>query len=192
MKRFKRLTFFAVMLVAGWHTLATFVYVSDAKFNPAFLNRYVGAYMLPWFHQDWKLFAPEPPMMDLYMYYKVQFEDGSWSEWKNPARPLITEFQKNRFGTAGQRYAYQDILIRQLWDDCEKYENHEDYPEVLKTTWTNENVIKYYKKWAKQDYPNRKIVSLRFATLNLHFNELKNRNTQKKIELKCLFPIVDV
>ena len=32
------------------------------------------------------------------MYYKVQFEDKTWSDWRDPARPLIAKHQANRFG----------------------------------------------------------------------------------------------
>ena len=180
------------MLLFVWHILATFTYVTEAKYSTPRLSQYVGAYMLPWFRQTWKLFAPEPPMMDLYMYYKVQFEDGTWSEWENPARPLIKEFQKNRFGTAGRRYAYDDITNRKLWYDKDKYKNHKDFPAILKTTWANKNAVKYYKNWAKKDYPNRKIKAIRFATLNLYFNKMEKRFEKKTLELECLFPVVDV
>ena len=147
---------------------------------------------MPWFHQDWKLFAPEPPMMDLYMYYKVQFEDSTWSEWQDPARPLIAKHQRNRFGIDDRRYALHDISLRLLYDDKIKYQNHEDHPEILKKTWANKNTVKYFKQWAGVNYPDQDIIALRFATVNVLFNPMKDKYKPRKIEIDNMYPVVYV
>ncbi len=192
MKIYKRFILLGIFSVFCWHLFATLVYVSDARFTPKFFNRYVGAYILPWFHQDWKLFAPEPPMMDLYMYYKVQFEDSTWSEWQDPARPLIAKHQRNRFGIDDRRYALHDISLRLLYDDKIKYQNHEDHPEILKTTWANKNTVKYFKQWAGVNYPDQDIIALRFATVNVLFNPMKDKYKPRKIEIDNMYPVVYV
>ncbi len=192
LKVYKRFILLTVLTVFFWHLFATIVYVTEARFTPAIFNRYVGAYMLPWFHQDWKLFAPEPPMKDLYMYYKVQFEDKTWSDWRDPARPLIAKHQANRFGIDGHRYVIHDMSLRLLYEDKVKYESHEDYPEILKTTWANKNAVQYFQQWSEIDYPNQNIIALRFATVNVLFNPMKDRYLARKIELDNLYPIVDI
>lgn len=188
MNQFKQASFIVVILIAFWHCIATVIYVSGGVFTSDNVNKVVGKYMLPWFQQDWKLFAPEPPMFDLYLYYKVQFEDGSWSDWSDPGRELIFEYQQNRFSTAGRRYAIQDILFRHLWDDVDRLRSHQNFPEVLRSTHTYESTVKYYEKWAESQYRDQEIKALRFAMVNVHFNNLDDRFEKKRVVVHCLFP----
>lgn len=37
--------------------------------------------MVPWFHQGWKLFAPDVPKYQVYLRYRVP-QNGSWGAWQ--------------------------------------------------------------------------------------------------------------
>ena len=70
--------------------------------------------MIPVFHQNWRMFAPEPPLWNIEFEYKVQMKDGTWSNWNNPKRYLIKKHQNTRFLYYGKEYTLYLNLAKNL------------------------------------------------------------------------------
>jgi hypothetical protein len=70
---------FAIAVV---HTLLLACYTMPGRFVPERLRVVAQGYARPLFHQQWRLFAPDPPLCDCTV--QVQVGDG---DWRSLARP---------------------------------------------------------------------------------------------------------
>jgi hypothetical protein len=71
------------LFVLVMHFTLTLVYsIPDVKF-PESLKQASNNYMVPWFHQGWKLFAPDVPNYQVFLRYKVP-KEGKWGSWQEP------------------------------------------------------------------------------------------------------------
>lgn len=61
----------------------------------------VVAYMEPYFHQRWTLFAPDPPLANRWVDYQCEV-DGVSHAWVNRTRPLLDAHARSRFGPANR------------------------------------------------------------------------------------------
>ncbi len=67
-----------------WHMLATVVYTTHWPAQGA-LAQWSYQYMVPLFHQNWALFAPNIPEYDAQLIYRTSNNDtqAAWSEWRD-------------------------------------------------------------------------------------------------------------
>jgi hypothetical protein len=60
-------------------------------------------YIVPWFYQNYLMFAPDPTDHINTFIYRVETQDG-WSQWKNPVFPHQQDHWANRLGTGSDWY----------------------------------------------------------------------------------------
>ncbi len=124
----------------GW----TYFYTAPPEFNCEKLQHVSNHYMQPFFHQNWALFAPDPPDRNI----TVEVRVDSSSTWRNITRELLNDHNKWRvtyhgriamaFGNAAL-YATSDPgqsdLLRQ---HCRNYLRLDDEQSIqikLTETW---------------------------------------------------------
>lgn len=66
-------TFFVLFI----HFLFTSIYVFQEPRIPGILRGMSNSYVIPFFHQNWKLFAPEMADYDVHLYVRAR-ENGTW------------------------------------------------------------------------------------------------------------------
>lgn len=98
-----------VLVCLGIHLLCTVLY--NAPLNP--LTKHyqplVERYMEPYFMQKWLLFAPEPAVSDLKLWYRVKY-NNTWNHWVDPAEPVLKRHQHNRITSSAKLlYVYGNI-----------------------------------------------------------------------------------
>lgn len=83
-KLWVRLVAFVAVLFAGWHILASFLWIAPFSANAREIvpGNALSSYMLPMFGQSWSVFAPEPVNGDFHFNVRAVLEDdaGSRSE----------------------------------------------------------------------------------------------------------------
>lgn len=83
----------------------------NAPVNPvsATYQNYVAAYMGPLFNQRWLLFAPDPAISDLKLWYRLK-ANNKWHSWLDPIEPILNKHQRLRFTyNAKLLYVYGNI-----------------------------------------------------------------------------------
>jgi len=92
------------------------IYQSNGKYTPFYLNKIVGKYMLSFFHQDWKLFAPDPPTCHIRLSYQL-FNNNNWSDWQYFGEPILQRHLRNKFSSANLEYRLHQQLARNMVSD---------------------------------------------------------------------------
>jgi hypothetical protein len=73
-----------VLVIAAWHLTATLVYTAQWPAQGV-LAQSAYRYMVPHFHQNWSLFAPNIPEYDAQLMYRVSNNDSLmlWTPWQD-------------------------------------------------------------------------------------------------------------
>lgn len=74
--------FTAAVVVIIHHFACTLVYSTPDLNWPRTARDYAERYSVPFFHQGWKLFAPDVPNLHYAVFYRFS-EDGQWSVWED-------------------------------------------------------------------------------------------------------------
>lgn len=105
-----RLIVAAVGLVVFQHLLMTVLYLLPANVAKRSLGEKVQAYMEPLFYQNWHLFSPDPGISSTHMVVRCQNEDGQWTSWLEPNKPLQDRIDRNRVSSFTKLiYVYRGI-----------------------------------------------------------------------------------
>lgn len=99
----------------------TVIYVSPKHNFPGWANQVSQAYMAPVFHQAWELFAPNPPLQEKAMQFRVH-SDGSWSDWMEPGVELLRQHDSWRLSNANIAYRMHQNAAYRLWRDLYRME----------------------------------------------------------------------
>jgi len=100
------------------HFVFTGIYVLPPKYFPKWIHQVVTGYMTPVFHQAWHLFAPDPPLKEKSLQYKVKGQEG-WSGWIDPTSELLLAHDRWRLGNANIRYRMHQNAAYRLWAEHE-------------------------------------------------------------------------
>ncbi len=84
------------------------IYFTQGKYTPKFLNPWVFGYVRTFFHQDWKLFAPDPPKCHIALWIK---EGNTW-QWAG--KELLEKHHAYRVTAHGIAYRAYQALARDL------------------------------------------------------------------------------
>lgn len=66
----------------AFHVCCTLIYSVPELPVPETARALTSRYMVPWFHQGWKLFAPDVPNDQYLLEYRIP-QSVVWSEWRN-------------------------------------------------------------------------------------------------------------
>lgn len=92
----KVITFFVLFFLVFHFTLTL---LFNSPYKVPFLNKY----MIPLFDQNWRFFAPDPPMESRTLFFRYRKnEPDSWSTWINPGKSSQAKFDYNRFSYHGK------------------------------------------------------------------------------------------
>ncbi|MCI5058096.1 MAG: DUF5819 family protein [Flavobacteriales bacterium] len=110
----KRIFVILLLALGLWHVFATIIYNIKPGKMPLVLSGLVSDYMTPFFHQNWMLFAPEPPTYDFFLFSRFKTKSGNWTEWRDFASEYRFEHYNNRFSNAGKFYTRHEHHARNL------------------------------------------------------------------------------
>ncbi|HEU4717766.1 MAG TPA: DUF5819 family protein [Bacteroidia bacterium] len=110
----KRILFLGGALIFLLHFFFTAAYSFPGLAGNRFLQRVTGHYMFPLFNQDWKIFAPDPPVFSKKLFYRAAFSDGTSSGWTDPGAELLEKHYRNRFGNCRDRFAIYEAMGREM------------------------------------------------------------------------------
>lgn len=85
----------AVVLVA--HFLATVVFLMPLSIVGVRFGSAAHRYIVPVFQQRWSLFAPDPPLQNVFLHFQCKQSDGAVSPWFDRASVLQEEHASYRF-----------------------------------------------------------------------------------------------
>lgn len=101
-------------VLVGLHFLMTVIYVSPKHNFPGWANQVSQAYMAPVFHQAWELFAPNPPLQEKAMQFRI-YSDGEWTDWMDPGVELLRQHDSWRLSNANIAYRMHQNAAYRLW-----------------------------------------------------------------------------
>ncbi len=138
------------------------------KFGDSPLVSVAGKYSFPLFNQDWKMFAPEPPMKNIKMLYSCTFHDSIKSEWTDPGKETLEKFQSIRFWNYGKQYNIYESLYRNYigtkrGDPWQSMTNH------------------YLIDMAKKEFPNKKISRINFSFGEKNISGIGQKDTSSTL-----------
>jgi hypothetical protein len=84
-----------------FHFAMTFLYVAPRNLVSARADKVIGSYMLPYFDQDWKLFAPDPVKTDPHILVRAKVGDVGHQDrvtpWLDITSPELTRVRGHWF-----------------------------------------------------------------------------------------------
>ena len=183
------------------HFTLILIFCFSQFFNP----RVVGVatkYVFPLFNQNWRMFAPEPPLSSYKIYYRCRFETDRFSEWINPGKELLLQHQQNRFWNYGKQFNIYESIHRELKyiDTRVSYELDSArcyLPERISRR--NQLIIasgqyklakKYFTEQSACVFPGRKIKQIDFMYVSATLSGINHKAGEKIYEV-ITFPIID-
>lgn len=85
----------ATLLIA--HFLATLVFLMPLSIMGVHYGAPARSYIVPLFQQRWSLFAPDPPLRNVFLHFQCEQPDGSISPWMDRASVLQRKHASYRF-----------------------------------------------------------------------------------------------
>ncbi|MBV1858158.1 MAG: hypothetical protein KUG77_07070 [Nannocystaceae bacterium] len=79
------------------HFVATCVFLMPLSILGVHFGSTVNRYMVPLFQQRWSLFAPDPPLRNVFLHFQCEQENGEMSPWLDRASVLKQEHALYRF-----------------------------------------------------------------------------------------------
>ena len=125
-KRIRTALSAGAILVFAVHFLLTGVYLSPPDWELGKLRSASRLYIGPFFHQNFQVFAPEPPLARQRFLYRVQFDSGDWSSWVDPGLPILERHHGNRFAAHGKEFNVYESMAHNLRALYERYDRDLD------------------------------------------------------------------
>lgn len=127
--------FFTALFLTVFHWSMTLLHVGPPIPINQKIYDFKNAYINPVLSQNWRLFAPDPSMVSLFMGYQCQLADQKWSELRIPQEKLLLEHYKYRFSYHGKLLSIPNYLARELNNERVKiYENLKCFENENKKT----------------------------------------------------------
>jgi hypothetical protein len=164
----KWLTYSIVCLFCGHFFILT-IFQFSTVYLPVRLHYWTDHYVSPWFFQNWKVFAPDPPTLRRLFVYRT-LGSGTWSAWQNPAFPYLQEHWSNRFSSASEMHD----MIEALGDNLAFTAARTDISTLdnMHGKWEELPAHKSAKTFVLQEHPE--LDSLQFAVLIEHHRLIEN------------------
>lgn len=146
MENFKKLTFFFFAFLLLLHLSFTFIYNFDKVTANPKVRFVVFKYMFPFFNQNNKIFAPDPPFCKQQLLIKYKQTNGAWGSYQNPQTEMLARHVSNRLSPIGTQIKHYDYILRHVYD-AHIYADY--YLNNSKDTISNKDSLKllYLKKY---------------------------------------------
>ncbi len=193
------LTALALFFLLG-HFAATIVYTSPRGTFPKSLHQRADQYMIPLFHQNWNLFAPEPPKVSRALFFRCETAEG-WSEWINPATTFMEGHYSYRVSYHGKLLQANTNLLHYLMVDYYRYyllaeekqeteqEKEEFIFEAMEKSKQYKAIIHYLQQYLAWKMPEQEWQSIEFYCEVTIPPPYKERTTASPELQRIKFPI---
>jgi hypothetical protein len=183
------------------HFTLILVFCFQQHFSNSLLLKVSKKYVFPVFNQNWKMFAPEPPLSTRNLYYKCSFTDGSYSGWINPGTALLKKHQSNRFWNYGSLFIAYGGIHRELKyaNDNLKYllEKENIKPDSMLTAQRKEMIqtpqykmaVSYFTNQAIQHFGDKQIDKIDFMYVASTLPSISNKTGNRTFEA-LIFPTI--
>jgi len=104
-----------IILGFALHFFSVLGYQFGNEVLPKKLNTIIDRYSVPWFYQNYYMFAPDPTYHINSFVFRVETEDG-WTDWQEPGLDQLRQHWQNRFGNASDLYDMFYGLSNALYD----------------------------------------------------------------------------
>ena len=104
--------FFLLLMLL--HFAITLVYNFRDTESETVLTRFAKAYTEPLFTQNFKIFAPDVPMVKYKLFVRYQNKNKVWTPWQNRGATLLEQHQRYRFSSTGYEYLMHKNAINEL------------------------------------------------------------------------------
>ena len=116
METFRKVIFAVFTFSLLLHLSFTFIYnFENVTTNPT-VRFVVFKYMFPFFNQNNKIFAPEPPFCKQQLLVKYKKINGDWGAFQNPQKEMLARHVSNRLSPIGMQIKHYDYILRHVYD----------------------------------------------------------------------------
>jgi hypothetical protein len=116
MQYFKKIIFVVFAFLLLLHLSFTFIYNFDKVTTHPTIRFVVFKYMFPFFNQNNKIFAPDPPFCKQQLLVKYKKKNGDWGAFQNPQTEMLARHVSNRLSPIGTQIKHYDYILRNVYD----------------------------------------------------------------------------
>lgn len=116
MEHFKKVIFVFFGFLLLLHLSFTFIYNFDKVTTNPSIRFVVFKYMFPFFNQNNKIFAPDPPFCKQQLLVKYKKKNDNWGPYQNPQTEMLARYVKNRLSPIGTQIKHYDYILRHVYD----------------------------------------------------------------------------
>ena len=116
MENFRRVIFLFFAFLLLLHLSFTFIYNFDKVTTNPTIRFVVFKYMFPFFNQNNKIFAPDPPLSKQQLLIKYKKKNGNWGAFQNPQTEMLARHVSNRLSPIGTQIKHYDYILRHVYD----------------------------------------------------------------------------
>lgn len=116
MENYKKIIFAFFAFCFSCHLCFTFIYNFDKVTDNPTVRFVVFKYMFPFFNQNNKIFAPDPPFCKQQLLIKYKSNTGHWTKLQNPQTDMLQQHVHNRLSPIGTQIKHYDYVLRHLYD----------------------------------------------------------------------------
>lgn len=184
-----------VLLVIHFFFILYFTFPNNKQ--DTFLFSVSTKYVHPVFTQNFRMFAPNPPLYTIKLFYRCTFSAGEKSEWVNPGAGTLKKFQNVRMGNYAQQYGIYESIYRELkyadylsWDllDGNSLSKQEQF-ERLKKDGRYKLANRYFTEKAKEHFPNKKITHIDFVCADVIIPDMNNKFIKPEYKFST-YPVI--
>jgi len=153
--------------------------------------------MVPLFHQNWQVFAPEPPTSARRLYLRCQFEDGTWSGWKDPAWQLLSKHHTYRISYHAKLFNIAESVADNLFHTQLRLDSELLTPTELEDKMRSMPSYQLAARYAEDQgallFPNEQINRVEFVCFitSLNLDSGKDNSPDRTYEV-LRFPVIDL
>lgn len=99
------------------HVSFIWIYSSNGKYTPSSINNLTGRYILPLFHHNWNLFAPDPPVCQLKLLERHTMDvSKTMTSWEIAGKNLFSGTQWFRTSASNKLFRLNESYSRSLME----------------------------------------------------------------------------
>ncbi|MFN7014531.1 MAG: DUF5819 family protein [Bacteroidia bacterium] len=145
-KTYRKLAIGGLCIIAYHFLLIAICNFSDLSENSSLLKHAAYRYVQPFFFQNFKLFAPDPPKSHREIYFRIEDSYGNKSNWINPGKEDLQIHSKFRFTHHAKLRAAYDYISRNM--EYLHEQNLKGKNDVLEKC-----IDRYFLLQARKNYP---------------------------------------